>query len=242
MPEFDRFAPAARLSQRVAVVSSVVLVHGLGLWVLATGLSRPAPSTLVAPTIPTPVVAELLAPPAPPPRPQSVTPANVVPRAAAIPLAKVAPTPPRPKPTPLAVATAAPAPALTVPAPEPIGPSPATPAPSAPPISPVPVVPAPSTPSPRLELPSSNAAYLQNPAPAYPVASKRMGEQGKVVLRVLIGADGLPQKIELQQSSGYDRLDRQAQEAVMRWRFVAGKRNGIAEAMWHLVPINFVLE
>lgn len=91
-------------------------------------------------------------------------------------------------------------------------------------------------------MPSSHAAYLQNPAPAYPAISKRMGEQGKVVLRVLIGADGLPQKVELQQSSGYDRLDRQAQEAVLRWRFVPGKRNGVPETMWNLVPINFVLE
>lgn len=91
-------------------------------------------------------------------------------------------------------------------------------------------------------MPSSHAAYLQNPAPAYPAVSKRMGEQGKVVLRVLIGADGLPQQVQLQQSSGYDRLDRQAQDVVLRWRFVPGKRNGVPEAMWNLVPINFVLE
>ncbi len=91
-------------------------------------------------------------------------------------------------------------------------------------------------------MPSSNAAYLNNPKPAYPALSRRMGEEGKVVLRVYIGADGMPQKAEIQQSSGYDRLDRQAQEAVLRWRFVPGKRNGVPEAMWNLVPINFVLE
>ena len=62
------------------------------------------------------------------------------------------------------------------------------------------------------------------------------------MLRVLIGADGLPQKVEVSQSSGYERLDRQAQEAVMRWRFVPGKRGGVPEAMWYQVPINFVLE
>ena len=91
-------------------------------------------------------------------------------------------------------------------------------------------------------MPSSDATYLNNPKPGYPAISKRMGEQGKVVLRVLIGTDGLPQKVEINQSSGYDRLDRQAQEAVMRWRFVPGKRNGVPETMWNLVPINFVLE
>ncbi len=69
-----------------------------------------------------------------------------------------------------------------------------------------------------------------------------MGEQGKVVLRVLISVDGRPERVELKQSSGFDRLDRQAQDTVLRWRFVPGKRNGVAEAMWYLVPINFVLE
>lgn len=91
-------------------------------------------------------------------------------------------------------------------------------------------------------MPSSNAAYLQNPAPSYPAISRRMGEQGKVLLRVYISAEGLPQRVEINQSSGYDRLDRQATDAVMRWRFVPGKRNGVPEAMWNLVPINFVLE
>jgi protein TonB len=121
-----------------------------------------------------------------------------------------------------------------------VGTAPAEPAPvSAPPAPAAP--PAPPAP-PRIELPSSNAAYLNNPAPAYPALSKRMGEQGKVLLRVLISADGRPEQVEIRQSSGFDRLDRQAQETVMRWRFVPGKRNGVAEAMWYLVPINFVLE
>ena len=103
------------------------------------------------------------------------------------------------------------------------------------------VKPAPPAP-PKIELPSSDAAYLNNPKPSYPAISKRMGEQGKVVLRVLIGTDGTPQKVEVNKSSGYERLDRQAQEAVMRWRFVPGKRNGVPETMWNLVPVNFVLE
>ena len=69
-----------------------------------------------------------------------------------------------------------------------------------------------------------------------------MGEQGKVVLRVLIRTDAVPQKIDASQYSGFDRPDRQAPDAVMRCRFVPGKRNGVPEAMWNLVPVNFVLE
>ena len=93
-----------------------------------------------------------------------------------------------------------------------------------------------------MELPSSDADYLQNPKPPYPPVSKRLNEQGSVIMRVLIGVDGLPQKAEIRKSSGFDRLDQSAAAAVMKWRYVPGKRAGVAEAMWFNVPINFVLE
>ena len=68
-----------------------------------------------------------------------------------------------------------------------------------------------------------------------------MNEQGKSVIKVLIGADGLPKKAEIARSSGFDRLDQTALSTVMRWRFVPGKRNGVPEAMWFNVPINWEL-
>jgi protein TonB len=104
------------------------------------------------------------------------------------------------------------------------------------------VAPVAPPPPPKVELPSSDAAYLQNPKPSYPSLSKRLGEQGKVIIRVLIGVDGLAQKTEIRQSSGFDRLDQAALTTVQRWRYVPGKRNGVAEAMWFNVPVNFVLE
>ena len=72
--------------------------------------------------------------------------------------------------------------------------------------------------------------------------SKRLGEQGQTVLSVLIGADGLAQGAEVVQSSGFDRLDQSAHATVMRWRYVPGKRGGVAETMRFNVPINWVLE
>jgi protein TonB len=96
--------------------------------------------------------------------------------------------------------------------------------------------------APALEPPSSDAQYLRNPKPVYPALSKRLGEQGKVVIRVLIGADGSAQKAEVQQSSGFERLDQAALQTVLSWRFVPGKRGGVPEAMWFNVPINFLLE
>jgi protein TonB len=91
-------------------------------------------------------------------------------------------------------------------------------------------------------LPSSNADYLNNPAPAYPAISRRLGEQGKVVIRVLIDKDGKPQQGEIGQSSGYTRLDQAALHAVMAWRYVPGRRDGTAQDMWFNVPIHFALQ
>ena len=91
-------------------------------------------------------------------------------------------------------------------------------------------------------MPSSSAAYLNHPRPSYPSISRRMGEQGKVMLRVFVNAQGQPEQIQIQQSSGFDRLDKAAVDAVRRWKFTPGSRNGVAEAMWNIVPINFVLE
>ena len=103
-------------------------------------------------------------------------------------------------------------------------------------------LPAPASVPVPLVLPTSDADYLQNPKPNYPPVSKRLGEQGRVVLRVLIGADGTPQRAEILQSSGFDRLDQAGLSAALKWRYVPGKRGGLPEAMWFNVPINFVLE
>ncbi|WP_143890193.1 energy transducer TonB, partial [Tepidimonas alkaliphilus] len=146
---------------------------------------------------------------------------------------------PTPAPTPVAEALRDPAP-TSPPAPSAPGPSAAA-APVAAPAAPA-VAAAPPAPPPKIELPSASAAYLNNPPPAYPALSRRLGEQGRVVLRVRIEPDGTASAAEIRTSSGYERLDKAALEAVLRWRYVPGKRDGVPEAMWFLVPIQFVLE
>lgn len=96
--------------------------------------------------------------------------------------------------------------------------------------------------APLIVPPSSSAAHLHNPAPPYPLLSRRLGEQGRVLLRVRIEADGSASAAQIYASSGFVRLDHAAQQAVLRWRFVPGSRNGEAQPMWFLVPIHFVLE
>ena len=96
--------------------------------------------------------------------------------------------------------------------------------------------------TPSLVEPSADADYLKNPPPAYPRASRRLGEQGTVIVRVFISTQGLPEKAEVRTSSGFARLDQAALEAVQRWRFVPGRRSGTPEAMWFNIPVRFVLE
>jgi len=97
------------------------------------------------------------------------------------------------------------------------------------------------TASSELHLPSSQADYLNNPQPPYPALSLRLRESGKVVVRVLIGKNGQALRVDLVQSSGFERLNQSAMKAVLAWRYVPGKVDGQAQDMWFDVPISFKL-
>ncbi len=86
-----------------------------------------------------------------------------------------------------------------------------------------------------------DADYLKNPAPAYPAMSRRLGEEGRVVLRVFVSVEGRPQQIEFKTRSGFPRLDQAAEDAVRRWQFVPARRGDKAVATWVAVPIVFNL-
>jgi protein TonB len=90
--------------------------------------------------------------------------------------------------------------------------------------------------------PAFNAAYLRNPAPRYPLVSRRLGEQGTVLLRVLVTPDGLPARVDLEKTSGSVHLDAAAMEAVKGWSFTPARRGNEAIEGWVLVPIVFRLE
>lgn len=216
------------MNRRLLIATSVVLLHVVVLWTLQSGLMRRAVEVI----IPGEILSEVISPPAPPaeklqtPAPRQPAPAPAKPQAQPAPVLPQPVATPAPAPAPVAVEAAP----VAAPAPAAIEASPMGAAPTAPP--------APA----RIQLPSSDAAYLNNPRPAYPALSRRLGEQGKVVVRVLIGVDGRAQQAEVGTSSGYERLDQAALATVRSWRYVPGKRNGMPEAMWFNVPINFVLE
>lgn len=101
------------------------------------------------------------------------------------------------------------------------------------------------TPTPKeedIEPPTFGVAYLNNPKPEYSRSSRRAGEQGKVLLRVLVSEQGLPESVEISKSCGFERLDNAALEAVKKWRFVPAKRNNVVLSAYVTVPIQFSLD
>jgi len=217
------------MDRRLFIVIAVVGFHVLGLWALQTGLLRRAVELVV----PVQVMAEFIELPQPQVTP---TPPPPQPRPKPVPKQVIPPKPvPRQVPQPAAIADPTPSPTVATGITEPQPPAP-------PLLTPVVVAePAPPAP-PRIELPSSSADYINNAPPPYPPLSKRLGEQGKVIVRALIEVNGSASKAEIRTSSGYERLDQTALQTVLKWRYVPGKRAGVPEAMWFNIPINFVLE
>jgi periplasmic protein TonB len=106
----------------------------------------------------------------------------------------------------------------------------------------VPVTAAPPLAPPTIEPPRFDLAYLRNPPPAYPAGARRVREQGRVILRVLVTPEGAPDSVEVRTSSGSERLDRAAIDAVKRWRFSPARRGTEAVSAYALVPVLFALD
>ncbi len=157
-------------------------------------------------------------------------------------------------PAPLADETAlAGDPLAPLPAPLPAGdrpasgvdyPAPPPPAPPAPPAAPMPVpvapadVPAPAGP-PQGATADTAPRPLATPGPSYPRASLRRGETGEVLLRIHVGANGRTTSVDIVRSSGFQRLDQAAVNAVRRWRFEPATRDGQAVPGEVQVPVDF---
>jgi protein TonB len=229
LPMRDRLPAVPR---NVLVAGCVVLLHVAALWAFQTGLLRRVVEVVVPVELLSAISERPRVEPAPP------KPAPVEPVQQPV-VRKTTPAPP-PAPRPVAIPDTTPAPSAPVgitepqPAPPPIAaPVAAAPAPAAP-------APAPST---RVELPATDADYLHNPEPPYPRMSFKLGEEGTTVVRVLVGPDGRAQDAQIGKSSGFARLDQAALETALRsWRYVPGRRGGVAEAMWVNVPIKWEIK
>jgi protein TonB len=212
---------------RIGSLALVVLAHVGLFYALSSGLKQfPAmqvPPKEVVATFITPEPAPVPAQPQPKPKPEPAKPKAQQP--------KPAPAVPRPVPREIPVQTVeqtAPSPtAITAPQPAPAPATPAAPAPAAPP---------------QPKTVTTGIEYIQPPKPDYPPASRRSGEEGKTMLRVLVNERGRPERVEVQKSSGYPRLDEAARQAASRSLFKPFMEDGKAVAAYVIVPINFQLD
>lgn len=213
---FPGASPEDRMARRIAVASAVAFHLAILAALLSYAPARNASATKA------PIVVDLIvaaAEPPPPPRKPVVKP-------------RAAPAERQVAPLPIVVAPVeSPTAFVAPPQPEQRTLPPANTVVVSEPAPPAPVTP-----------PRFSADYLQNPSPPYPALARRMKEQGKVILRVLVSADGLAERVELRTSSGSTRLDQSAQETVKTWKFVPARQGDQKVAAWVLVPIAFTLD
>ena len=92
------------------------------------------------------------------------------------------------------------------------------------------------------QLPSADAAGLNNKAPVYPLLSRKRKEQGTVWLLLLVSKEGLVTELKLKKSSGFDRLDQAALQAVKKWKFQPARQQGQPIDYWYELPLKFSLQ
>lgn len=220
-----------RHARRVGPLAAIALMHLALFHALQGGLPKQAMAQA-----PREVSVTFITPPTPPAPQSAPTPAppKTVPvvKKRAAPPRPVAPVAPavNPTPSPQAISTPAPEPAPVSPEASAATAAAPTASPSAPP--------APAQP----KTVTAGIEYLQAPQPDYPPIAKRMGEQGKAVVRVLVNDRGRPERVELQRSSGSARLDEAARQAVLRAVFKPFMEDGKAVPAWAVVPIRFQLD
>lgn len=215
-----------RATGRVAAFSGVVIAHAGLLAVIL--YNRPTPVPVMSPPA---VVGVLVSTHSEPVIAPPVPPAEATPRPAAAP----APVPVRDLP-----------PSERAPVLPPQPPAPATAsatAAEAPPAPAAPALPAStdSSASAAVTPPRSDAAHLNNPKPVYPAVSRRLKEEGTVVLEVFIQSDGTVGDLRVKRSSGFSRLDEAALAAVRRWKYLPARRGSEALALWHSQSLVFSL-
>ena len=219
----EQFAVFEKKRSKFVPLTLILVLHVAAFYAIQSGLL----SRVVSAAMPTITTVSIIAPPAPPKPPTPSVPKTVelsapMPRVVIPPLPMIAVAPTEPTITPPQPSRAEAAP-------------PATSAPAAP------STPAPSPPAPSTPRTVSSVEYIKAPQLVYPNLSRRLGESGTVVLRILINEKGLPEQILVHKSTGYSNLDEAGRQAAMRALFKPMIENGKPVPVYVLVPLTFQL-
>jgi len=76
--------------------------------------------------------------------------------------------------------------------------------------------------------------YVHEPQGVFPFSMLDTGIEGRVVVRALVGTDGLPKSVDVAESSGHAAFDTEAVRAVSRSRWQPMPCEAVV-----MVPINF---
>jgi protein TonB len=105
-----------------------------------------------------------------------------------------------------------------------------------------PVVSKPLPPGPVALATELAVACPERSAPTYPALSRRLEEEGTVVLRVELDETGRVSVAGVHRSSGFARLDEAALGAVRTWRCTPAQRNGHPVRAVAMQPFKFILQ
>jgi periplasmic protein TonB len=89
---------------------------------------------------------------------------------------------------------------------------------------------------------TANMQVSRRVDPVYPAASRRAGEEGTGVFRVLVDPNGRPQDVSVVTSTGHPRLDEAAMVAIKKWSFKAAMQGGQAVQSYTKVQVKFELQ
>lgn len=214
----NTFLPAAPPGERLGVVALVVVMHA---GIVLAWLMQPEQPAIVVSEMSVSVAVRQAEVAKPEAQPEPVKPAPVKPE----------PTKPRVAPPKRAQPPVQEIAEVAQPAEEPPAPPQAVSSPPAVAAAPV-----------ADTEPDYRAAYLHNPRPSYPMAARRMGWEGRVVLNIEVLAEGTCGAVNVFQSSGHEILDNAALRTVKAWRFMPATRAGRPVTQWFKVPIQFSLK
>jgi protein TonB len=88
----------------------------------------------------------------------------------------------------------------------------------------------------------SGVEFLRAPVVEYPATSRRMNEQGRVLVRVLIDVRGQAVRVELEEPSPHERLNAAALRAAREALYKPYLEDGVPIAVWAVVPMVFALK